>query len=391
MRNLTQRTVPLIILLSIILSSCSNSPVTAIPAAPIATTTPGRTPTPTPSPTPLPSATLTLVAPSPTRLPLLKDDVWDRITANKKIVVGMSWDYPPFASVDSNFQVTGFDIALIKEIGARLNIPVDIQNFTFEGLQGALQINQIDLAIAAISITPIRASQMSFSPVYYVNQTAILARADSSIPSITTPNQLKGFRIGVQRGTTYESWSKSSLVDTGIIPASKLLSYQKADDAIRDLEDNRVDLVIIGQATASYFSAQKGLRIVGNGFEQQNLAIAMRLATPRLKAEIDQVVGAMLQDGTILRLHQQYIQSEIMDAVPTLNPPSQPSPTPQAPLATAVPPVCVDAMKFVADVTYEDNDMKTPPLLKPGEGFVKVWRLQNSGTCTWTPNITAQS
>jgi hypothetical protein len=45
----------------------------------------------------------------------------------------------------------------------------------------------------------------------------------------------------------------------------------------------------------------------------------------------------------------------------------------------------VDAMKFVADVTYGDNDMKTPPLLKPGQEFVKVWRLENSGTCPWTP------
>jgi hypothetical protein len=29
--------------------------------------------------------------------------------------------------------------------------------------------------------------------------------------------------------------------------------------------------------------------------------------------------------------------------------------------------------------------MQNLPLLKPGESFVKVWRLQNSGTCTWTP------
>ena len=185
MKRLFLRILPVMVSLSIILLSCSSAP----PIIPVTGAEPSTTlvflSTPIPSVTPVPIAT---------SVPILSDDVWDRITANNKIVVGMSWDYPPFAWVDSNFQVVGYDIALIKEIGARLNIPVEIQNFTFNGLPGALQINQIDLAVAAISVTPERASQMDFSPVYYVNQTAILARADSTIPTITSIDQLAGFR-----------------------------------------------------------------------------------------------------------------------------------------------------------------------------------------------------
>jgi hypothetical protein len=30
--------------------------------------------------------------------------------------------------------------------------------------------------------------------------------------------------------------------------------------------------------------------------------------------------------------------------------------------------------------------MKSPPYVKSGEAFVKTWRVQNTGTCTWTPN-----
>jgi len=41
--------------------------------------------------------------------------------------------------------------------------------------------------------------------------------------------------------------------------------------------------------------------------------------------------------------------------------------------------VC-DSAIFVADVTIPDGTS-----LAPGAGFVKTWRLQNSGTCTWTP------
>jgi hypothetical protein len=41
---------------------------------------------------------------------------------------------------------------------------------------------------------------------------------------------------------------------------------------------------------------------------------------------------------------------------------------------------CQNAASFVADVTIPDN---TP--LAPGESFVKTWRVQNSGSCPWSP------
>ncbi len=366
MKSLLPRIFPILVIMSMILVSCYA---------------PGATPNPTtiPTPTVILAATETSIAP-------LSDDVWDRIVQNQRIVVGTTWDYPPFSSIDPNYQVVGFDIALIEEIGRRLNIPVDIQNFTFEGLPGALQLNQIDLAIAAISITPERASQMSFSPIYYVNQTAILARNDALVTSITDFNQLAGFRVGVQRGTTYEIMVQSLLVDTGLMSADKLLSYMQIDEAVRDLIENRVDVVVIGQATASYYSSRQDLRVVGKGFREQNLAVAMRLGTPRLNAEINRVMEDMLTDGTILSLIQQYIQSDITGVLPTPIPPNLSTPTPVPPAPTVVPAACVDGMKFISDVTFDDNNMKSPPYVKPGEGFVKTWRVENTGSCTWTPN-----
>jgi len=42
-----------------------------------------------------------------------------------------------------------------------------------------------------------------------------------------------------------------------------------------------------------------------------------------------------------------------------------------------------DRAKFVEDVTIPDGS-----LFSPGESFVKVWRIQNDGTCTWTSGYT---
>jgi uncharacterized protein YkwD len=55
-------------------------------------------------------------------------------------------------------------------------------------------------------------------------------------------------------------------------------------------------------------------------------------------------------------------------ASPTLNP-SDPTPTPS----------CRDSAVFVEDVTIPDNTR-----LEAGEKFTKTWKLQNTGSCTWT-------
>ena len=66
--------------------------------------------------------------------------------------------------------------------------------------------------------------------------------------------------------------------------------------------------------------------------------------------------------------------------VPTRVPPTS---TPEASTTTTVvstsPVNCRDSALLVEDVTYPDN-----ALVNTGEKFTKTWKLQNTGTCTWT-------
>lgn len=52
------------------------------------------------------------------------------------------------------------------------------------------------------------------------------------------------------------------------------------------------------------------------------------------------------------------------------------APTPATPTSSAA---CTDLAKFVDDVTIPDNTE-----MLPGQEFIKTWRLQNVGTCTWS-------
>ena len=73
---------------------------------------------------------------------------------------------------------------------------------------------------------------------------------------------------------------------------------------------------------------------------------------------------------------------------PTLLPPpavvSTNSPSDLAAVSPVIPaalPACTDSAGFVADVTVPDNTN-----LKQGTGFVKTWRIRNTGTCAWNAN-----
>lgn len=77
-------------------------------------------------------------------------------------------------------------------------------------------------------------------------------------------------------------------------------------------------------------------------------------------------------------------------AVPPTQPPATPTPTaqptltesaPLTPTLTVTPTAAisgVDKLEFVADVTVPDGTA-----FKPGDTFVKTWKLRNSGTSTW--------
>lgn len=54
-----------------------------------------------------------------------------------------------------------------------------------------------------------------------------------------------------------------------------------------------------------------------------------------------------------------------------------PTPTPVS--GSPAPLVRCDAAQFVADVTYPDGS-----LVNRNTSFVKIWRIRNAGTCTWT-------
>lgn len=311
---------------------------------------------------------------------------WQKIKAAGKIVVGTSADYAPYEYYDSNFKLEGFDIALMQEIAKKLGVKVQFRDLAFEGLEDALQLGQIDAAIAAISVTPDREALMGFSDVYFVGSNAVLAKQDSRISSIKSLEDLGHLRIGVQKASIYETWLRDKLVSTGLMEAENLMLYTDISQAVRDLKAGRIDLVALDARPAEAYVAQGGVKIVVRDNFRQLFAIAMPLGADTLQEQINTALGTLQDEGVVKKLVEKYLKLKPGEVEP-LPTPAPITPTP-VPTATPEPEACHDGATYVADLNYDDKNMTAPPVMQPGQPFTKGWRLRNSGTCTWDQTYT---
>jgi polar amino acid transport system substrate-binding protein len=369
------------LLVLLVMAACgSPGPEPTPPPPPTAPLLPTAPPLPTPQPQPGPVSTPTPEATA--------DDSWDRVESAGKIIVGTAADYPPFeyytgVEEEGGPKLVGFDIELMDEISRRLGIEVEYRDFAFEGLGAAVTLGQIDAAIAAVSVTPEREALVDFTNVYYVGEDGILARTGSNISEIDEVDDLADLRIGAQRSTVYDDWLHTNLVQTGNLPDDQLFVYERAEDAVRDLRQDRLDLVMLDAQPAEAFAAKGGVKLVGQGLNQQRLAIALPKGSNSLRDRLNQVLIELQNEGFVAQLAREYLDLE-----PGPSPPG-PTPTPMAtntprPTSTPLPPPpCLDGLAFIQHLNYNDQDMTAPQKLQPGTPFTKAWRVQNTGTCTW--------
>jgi polar amino acid transport system substrate-binding protein len=309
-----------------------------------------------------------------------EDPVWAQILAEGEMSVGTSADYPPFEYYTADLELTGLDIAIIQEIGRRLSLKVELHDMAFDGLGSALQVNQIDVAISAISVTEERRQSQDFSNVYYVGADALLAGADSSLTTISNLEQLHGLRLGVQNESVYDNWAESNLVEAGLMSSQDLQKYQHMDDALVDLAAGRIDLVAMDLGPAETAVALGGVKIVAQNLNSQHYAIAVPKGSTNLLAAINRALFEMQGDGTLTQLIIDFVQLPEEEIQPLPTPTATPA-TPSSAAATPTPFTgCIDSMEFVADL---DSGAGAVPNLAPGQTFRKGWRLQNTGTCAW--------
>lgn len=225
--------------------------------------------------------------------------------ADGVLTVGTNAEFPPFEYVGDDGEADGFDIALIKAVGEKMGVEVQVENMEFASLVSSIG-NKIDIAIAGMTVTDERKETVDFSEPYYDAVQYVLLPEGSDI---ATADDLVGKTIGVQLGTT------GDFIATDI-EGTTVSSYNKGVDAVNDLVNGRVDCVIIDKNPALVFADKfkdNGVVAVDGAqfdFETEQYAIAMPKGDTALADAINNAIEELKADGTFDELVKTYIEAE---------------------------------------------------------------------------------
>lgn len=214
--------------------------------------------------------------------------------------------YAPFEYMDDNNQIQGFDIDLAKALCEEMKAQCTFQNQAFDSLIPALKFKRYDAAISAMDITEARLKQVNFTNAYYDNAAAFV----SVKGKVATHKDLEGKRVGVQNGSTHQSY----LVDQ--MPGVTAVPYASYQDAFIDMQNGRIDSVFGDTAVvAEWFKKEDDLTYVGKpvtnpSYFGNGFGIAVNKDNKELLNQLNAALEKVKQNGEYKAIFDKYFASK---------------------------------------------------------------------------------
>jgi polar amino acid transport system substrate-binding protein len=172
-----------------------------------------------------------------------------RVVDAGALTVCSDMPYEPFESMKDGEPV-GFDIDLVREVAAELDLRLAIEDTDFDAIQSgsALNSDRCDLAISAMTITGERARVLDFSSPYFDASQALVVAKGSGIDSL---DDLAGKRIAVQGGTTGELYVTDNAPSSAkVMPLGDAAAMEEALTS-RAVEAAVYDNTVVGDVVAN--------------------------------------------------------------------------------------------------------------------------------------------
>lgn len=226
--------------------------------------------------------------------------------SGKKVLrVGMDASYPPFGSQDQETKdYEGFDVDIIRAIGAEEGFDVEISNRSFDGLIPALQAKEIDVAINDITITDDRKQSVDFSKPYYIAGLGVVVRSDND--TIHTAEDLRGKTLGVSIGSTGEEAARK-------IPGANVRVFNAINEAFLEVQNGGVDAVVNDIPTNEYYvshAGNKNVRTAEVALTKEDLGIAVLKGNTELLTKIDDGLAKIKANGKFSEIYEKWFGKE---------------------------------------------------------------------------------
>jgi putative glutamine transport system substrate-binding protein len=196
-------------------------------------------------------------------------------------------------------ELEGFEIDLARHIAEALCGNPNAVAFTIvtTPLRGPLLDNgEVDVVIAAYSITEERKQHYNLTRPYYTDEVGFLVRKDAGIRGLADMEQKI---IGVIRGTTTAAAVAGEAEKLGL--QVRFWDFPSNPPAIAALLDREIDAFSVDKSILLGYQQEETL-ILSDGFDPQYYGIALQREQDQLTAYIDGLLLAMYEDGTLSAL-----------------------------------------------------------------------------------------
>ena len=129
----------------------------------------------------------------------ISPDVVKSLAPTGTLRAGINLGNIVLAQTDANGQLGGVTVELVRELGRRLGVPVELKRFDAAGKSfDAMKAGSLDIVFLAIE--PVRAAEVEFSAPYVIIEGVYMVPKDSPLNAVADVD--REACIGVNKGST---------------------------------------------------------------------------------------------------------------------------------------------------------------------------------------------
>jgi polar amino acid transport system substrate-binding protein len=209
-------------------------------------------------------------------------------------------NYPPF-EMEEGGEMVGLDMDLGRQIAEDLGVEMKNVTLAFESIQSgaALETDQCDVAISALSVTEERQTVMDFSDPYYDNEVGLVTDGEDGVGSIDAARE-EQVRVGVMQGTVGETQARELGLDA--------VQFEDATTLFTGLSTGSVDAVLDDvTAIAQHAQDDPDFVVQETADLDDRLGVAVAKGDEAMLGAVDATLDRIEEDGTLEQIVETWI------------------------------------------------------------------------------------